>query len=50
MHRRSSSGRQKWPLFLLAGVVIVAGFFAIKNFDVPVERVEKEITWAQLPK
>ena len=50
MHRRSSSDRRKWPLFLLVGVVFVAVFFAIKNFDVPVERVEKEISWAKLPK
>ena len=50
MHRRSSSDRRKWPLFLLIGIVVVAGVFAIKNFDVPVERVEKEIGWAKLPK
>ena len=50
MHRRSSSGRRKWPFILLIGAAIFGVLFALKNFDVPQQTVEQEIPYAKLPK
>lgn len=46
--RRSS--KRKFPFFWLGLLALGGIFFLLKNFDVPVEKVVKEIPYSKLQK